>query len=228
MRLAAVAVAVVVLDQATKAALDPSGVEHYGTVLTEENSFGISAQFSTWSLVLRLLLVALIAWRIRPDWIAGLLIGGVVSNLVDTVWLNGVRDVIPVSTPWGRGDANVADVAWCVGLTALGVHAIIHMKGVRHGEDQDEDRPAGNAGRAGPGNSACHLPEDVHLGAPQPVSPVSGGTGDQDHRKEHTMRKLIARCRRCGFGRARDDGLCLSCKADEFNNQGQTARVSDD
>lgn len=174
-----VAAAVVVVDQVSKMLVEPQGAEHYGTVLTTHNAFGVSAEFSWSNLAMRVLAVAFVRWWLDPPtWLLGVIVGGVVGNMIDSAVLDGARDVVPVYTPWGIIDSNVADLAWLTGVVAA---LVLYMrKGVSDGQDQDQAGKAGRGRRRGAGDRRDDLPAhdpvgpSKHLGRDRGTLPGSG------------------------------------------------------
>jgi signal peptidase II len=141
-RALALIVAVVALDQATKALLeaqiDPG--EHRDLVLgfelvnvtNEGIAFGFLGDGGSLVLVVTLVaLVLLLTWFAlaapRPGfWIAvGLLVGGALGNLVDRVTDNGVTDFLDPPL-WPA--FNIADVAITAGVVVLILMAFAHER----------------------------------------------------------------------------------------------------
>lgn len=125
-RLVALAIVVVVVDQATKAMVPwlASGAlaAQVMAVTNAEFMLGVAAASHLVTVIVAaVMLVAFGAytWRLAGDgrlswWVPALLIGGAVSNLADRVVFGAVRDFL--LTPWAI--INLADVAVVVGLVA--------------------------------------------------------------------------------------------------------------
>lgn len=114
-----VIVCTIIVDQMTKMA---AGV-NYAVTLNPGISFGWLSVIPTGILTLLLMgLLVSVWWVTRSDWAThplamGLFIGGSASNLVDRVWLGGVRDWLPM--PLTNLHNNLADYAITVGLLLL-------------------------------------------------------------------------------------------------------------
>ncbi len=110
-------VVVILLDQVSKAVVS----RWDGVSLNTGVSFGWFEQVPVPLLVLGLVLIALGAWWLvrtyfKDQFLAmGLLLGGAVSNLLDRVFLGGVRDWLAI--PGTRLYNNLADYA--IGLAIL-------------------------------------------------------------------------------------------------------------
>ena len=148
--LVAVVTTVVVLDQATKAAVRTSLAfgEHIPILAPLLSLQHTANRGIAWGMLsestLRLpfmtavslvTFVALTAWfrRLGPDerplaWTLSLLLGGALGNFVDRLLYREVTDFIAVSTGWAWPVFNVADVAITVGLVFFAAH-IVHGHG---------------------------------------------------------------------------------------------------
>ena len=113
---------VVGLDQGTKWLMTISQLLGWQMVLNTGISFGWlgSLPQDVFSLVVFgfLILAVVVGWRwwLRTPVLSGMFFGGGVSNLIDRVWLGGVRDWLPI--PFFPLHNNLAD--WAVVLGILG------------------------------------------------------------------------------------------------------------
>lgn len=123
-RVALLAAAVVLLDQASKALAggDPAGGLLH-PVANPEFALGVaSASTPVMVALMALGLAAAMAWGLRevsrgraPAWAVGVLLGGALANLADRALLGAVRDFLVLG---GVVVVNLADVAVLAGLAA--------------------------------------------------------------------------------------------------------------
>jgi signal peptidase II len=124
--------AVVGVDQLTKL----WAAQHGWSSLNPGISFGWLSQVSGSWLTVILVLVGLgmtrLVWRMSrsPQVARGLLLGGVISNLIDRILLGGVRDWLPVPILGVRN--NLADYAIAVGVIWLVSHYLMTFESADH------------------------------------------------------------------------------------------------
>jgi signal peptidase II len=158
--LIAVAVAVVMIDQLTKALINGHmqvgeslpvvpGILHITHVQNAGAAFGMMQNRRPLFLIAALVIIAAIAIFYRrikeegmlPVTAVGLLLGGAVGNLIDRVSVGTVTDFIDVRI-WPV--FNLADCAIVIGVIVLGYYAIKSSNKESKNEQNCEDNPQRN------------------------------------------------------------------------------------
>ena len=84
----------------------------FATSYNTDFMLGIPGPSTALMVVLMIVGLVLIVWKLSPSWAVGLIVGGGMSNAVDRITLDGVRDFIPLSNVL----FNVADIAVLIGV----------------------------------------------------------------------------------------------------------------
>jgi lipoprotein signal peptidase len=107
-RIAVVAILVIIFDQITK-------IGYEGRLNSSFAGTNIDSPQDTRQIIFGILFFvsAIFLWARRPWWAVGMMIGGMLSNIGDRIFLGGVRDPVAYGFAWW----NWADAAAIIGST---------------------------------------------------------------------------------------------------------------